>query len=68
MQARFLRSTQNVDPKDLKDMLQIELANMEEQLKLSFNLNPSAHTGYIMLSYLDNQGNIRTIVVEAPRP
>jgi len=68
MQARFLRSTQNVDPKDLKDMLQIELANMEEQLKLSFNLNPSAHTGYVMLSYLDNQGNIRTIVVEVPRP
>ncbi len=68
MQARFLRSTQYADPDTLKDIFQIQLADMAEQLKLSFKLNPSAHTGYVMLSYLDNQGNIRTIVVEAPRP
>ena len=68
MQARLLRSTQYADPKDLGVIFQSQLADLAEQLKVSFKLNPSAHTGYVMLSYLDNQGNIRTIVVEAPRP
>ena len=68
MQARFLRSTQNADPKNLGVIFQSQLADLAEQLKVSFKLNPSAHTGYVMLSYLDDHGDIRTIVVETPRP
>lgn len=65
IQARMLSRTHDaLTTKDLQaDVLQ-QLNDLVGKLGQDFEYNPSATTGYAILSYADNQWNIHTIILE----
>ena len=64
IQARFLTQTNALPTNDVNDLVQAQLNNLVTKLRQDFQNNKSATTGYAVLSYLDNDGVVKTIVVE----
>ena len=68
IQARFLTVTEVLSTQKVKDLLGAQLNDLVTKLRQDFQNNDKATTGYAVLSYVDNDGVIKTLVVEvAPR-
>ena len=66
IQARLIRHT---DPKmDLQTTIQTQLADLVGQLGRDYGYQPNMTDGYAILSYIDNDGSLKSLVVEVPRP
>ncbi len=68
IQARLLTQTKALSTDEVNGILRAQLNDLVTKLKQDFRYNQSATTGYAFLSYLDNDGVLKTIVVEIPRP
>lgn len=68
IQARMLTVTEHdKSPQQIQAAIGSQMADMNRELKTSFRITPSAKVGYLILSYLDPQDNIKTIVLQVSR-
>jgi hypothetical protein len=65
IQARLIRHPVGGD---LQTAIQTELADLVDKLGKDYGYQPSMTDGYAILSYIDNDGSLKTLVVEVPRP
>ncbi len=63
VQARFLK---NFGP-DKVTTIQHQLFDLAEKLQQDYENQPKMHDGYAILSYLDTDGTVKTIILEVPR-
>ena len=68
IQARFLTQTKALSTDDVGHTVRAQLNDLVTKLRQDFQNNKSATTGYAVLSYLDNDGVVKTIVVEVAPP
>lgn len=64
IEARMLTDTDGAPLSQVSSEIQDQLAKLVGRLNSDFDYYKSAGTGYGILSYLDSQGSIRTIVIE----
>src|SRR5438093_7310158 len=67
MQARFIQDFGQFPGKTLEEALQDQIGKLVSKLGQDFANNPSATVGYAILSYVDPQNVVHTIVAEVPR-
>ena len=68
IQARLV-DLSNLSPDGVAPAIQGELAEIVPQLQRDFANNKNTATmGYAIISYVDNQHLIRTIIVQVPNP
>src|SRR2546426_8632458 len=67
MQARFIQDFSQFPGKTLEQALQDQLGKLVSKLGQDFMNNPSATVGYAILSYVDPQNVVHTVVAEVPR-
>src|SRR3989441_2757363 len=67
MQARFIQDFGQFPGKTLEQALQEQLGKLVSKLGQDFANNTSATEGYAILSYVDPQNVVHTIVAEVPR-
>jgi len=69
IQARMLGFPSALSPTNLESTLNFEMNDLAGQVKDDFSKNPSATTGYAVLSYLDpTTKTLVTLVAEIPKP
>ena len=68
MQARMLQRTADASIGQIKTDIETELKGLIEQLGTDFDNHHEATTGFAILSYIDIDGSIKTIVLEVPTP
>src|SRR2546428_9866795 len=68
IQARLLTATQDFASDKIQGIITGQLLNLLSQLDNDFTNHPSATTGYAVLSYVDNDQVLKTIVLEVPKP
>lgn len=68
IQARFIKDFRQFQPLTPAEALQDQLADLVSKLRQDFDNNPSATTGYAILSYADDNNGVKTIVAEVTRP
>lgn len=66
IQSRLLTATQTSSG-NLNASLQGQIADMLGQLREDFRNRPAVSQGFLVLSYLDSQNMVRSIVLEVPR-
>ncbi len=66
MQARLI-DIRKVLSVDFRSTIEGQLMDLQGQLGKDFINNPSAHLGYVVLSYIDYDNSIKTIVLEVFR-
>lgn len=66
IQSRLLTATQTSSG-NLNTTLQGQIADMLGQLREDFRNRPAVSQGFLILSYLDRQNMVRSIVLEVPR-
>jgi hypothetical protein len=66
IQSRLL--TERLSPNDLQTKIQGQLADLVGKLKQDYENQPDMKDGYAILSYVDTDGTLRTIILEVPRP
>ena len=64
IQARLLV---NIPPDQLEKTIQGELFSLREKLRQDYANQPDMRDGYAILSYVDTDGMVRTIILEVPR-
>ena len=64
IQARFLTQTESRSTNDVALILSAQLNDLVTKLRQDFGNNHSATSGYAVLSYVDNDGVVKTLVVE----
>jgi hypothetical protein len=68
IQARMLDLSQ-IDPSQIPEQIQSQLPDMIRQLNQDFSFNKNTATmGYAIISYIDNQYSVGTIIVQVPYP
>lgn len=67
-EARMLSSTTGATPDQLRAEVGPQLDQMISRLRSDFAKVTTADTGYAIISYMDGQGNVQTIVAEVPKP
>ena len=67
IQARMLTDRDVLSSSKLGDTLQAQFVDMVSKLKEDFRYNPLMTNGYGILSYVEDDGNVTTIIVEVPR-
>jgi len=68
IQARFLIQTEYRSTYDVSGILSTQLNDLVTKLGQDFDNNHSATSGYAVLSYVDNDGVVKTLVVEVGPP
>ena len=68
MQARMLQRTADASIGQIKTDIETELKGLIEQLGTDFDNHHEVTTGFAILSYIDIEGSIKTIVLEVPTP
>src|SRR3989441_2952389 len=64
IQARLLVY---VDPANVASTIQKELFSLLEKLRQDYANQPDMKDGYAILSYVDTDGTVRTVILEVPR-
>jgi len=66
VQARMLTATEEWDSVTVKREVQTQLKDLVRQLARDFRRTPNPTTGYAVLTYVDNDHMIKTVVFEVP--
>lgn len=68
IQARLLTATQEFASDGVQIAVDRQLVDLISQLRQDFRDHAQATTGYAILSYVDNDNVVKTIVLEVPKP
>ncbi len=64
MEARMLQRTVSEVGKAFDTDIRVQLTQMVRKVEVDFSQYPTAQTGYVVLTYVDNEMAMHTIVLE----